>query len=109
MIDDDYVIGELRRPHLQAELLLHGGVKAWWGIRVIRWRRYHRAGPSELGELGFVWSPFQVEIIFIGKAGLIDHRLVHHACLHPDGKVCQGHVCYQQISRAPEKEASATI
>jgi hypothetical protein len=27
VIDEDYVIGELCRSHLQAELLLHGGIK----------------------------------------------------------------------------------
>ena len=94
MIDDDYVIGEFCRSHLQAELLLHGGIKAWRGVGVIGWRGHHPAGSSELGELGFVWSPFQLEIVSTGKLGLIDHRLVHHACLHPDGKVCHGHVCY---------------
>jgi hypothetical protein len=64
VIDDDYVIGELCRSHLQAELFLHGGIKTWWGIGAIGWRGHDRAGASELSELGFVW--------IVPYAGLID-------------------------------------
>jgi hypothetical protein len=47
MIDDDYVIGELCRSHLQAELLLHGGIKARGCLGVIGRRGHYTAGTLE--------------------------------------------------------------
>jgi hypothetical protein len=67
MIDDDYVIEEFCRSHLQAQLLLHGDIKGWRCVGIIGRRGHHRTDPSELGELGFVRSPFQFEIVSTGK------------------------------------------
>jgi len=47
------------------------GLAGRWGHRLVG---HHRAGPSELGELGFVRSPFQLEIVSTGKLGLIGHH-----------------------------------
>src|ERR1700722_8105946 len=65
MIDYDHIIGSLGWSHFQSQLFLDCGVKAGRSIGVITGRRYLRAGPSELRELGIVRGPFQLEIVSV--------------------------------------------
>src|SRR3984885_11260908 len=104
MIDDDHIIGSLGRSHFKPQLLLDCGVKTRRSIGIIAGRRYFRAGPSELRELGIVRSPFQLEIVSVSELGLIHHRLVHHTRLHPGGKISHIQVSHDQIPKAPELE-----
>src|SRR5271168_3675358 len=108
MVDNDHVSGDFFWPHLQPELLLHRGVEIRWRLRVIARRRDSCAGPPESGELGFIRSPFQLEIIFAGELGLIYHRLVQYR-LHPAGKIRHALVAYCEIPEISKVEGRGVI
>src|ERR1700722_8899658 len=107
MVDNDHVGRGLRWSHLQPELLLHRGVKIRWRLRIIGRRRYSDARSSESSELGFIWSPFQLEVIFALQFGLVHHRLVQNR-LHPTGKVRHALVSHGEIPK-PSKEEGRII
>ena len=74
MIDDQDLNGPFGRFEFQAELLLEGGEEIGIFNRVV----FPGTGAAELG---FVWSPCEVEVVAAREFGLIDDGAIQGCAL----------------------------
>lgn len=103
MIDDHHLNLSFCRSELQPNLFLDRCVKTRRSLGIVTGVRRIDGTVA----LCFIGRPFQVEVVSIMQAGLIDDGLVHEGLLHPSRDVGNGSVPYSKNNLAVVRKACA--